>query len=295
MRILVADDDPITRISLQSLLTKRGYEVTTASDGDEAHTILLRDDAPPLAIVDWMMPGRDGVEVCKDLRKAGKRSYTFVVMLSGRREKEDFIAGLEAGADDYVRKPFDIDELHARIRAAERILKLQEELRTKANEDELTGVLNRGAIVDILQRVLAHAARANEAVSVILVDLDNFKQINDMHGHPVGDAVLREVSTRLGWSLRAYDALGRYGGEEFLIVLPGCSTGNALEVAERVRGSVANEAVTTNAGELPVTISLGVAGTDSPPVEMDALILGADKALYRAKQGVRNRVESADQ
>jgi len=121
MRILVADDDAITRLTLKTLLSKRGYEVITASDGDEAHALLLRDDAPPLAIIDWMMPGRDGVEVCRELRKAGKTSYTFIVMLSGRREKEDFIAGLAAGADDYVRKPYDIDELYARIRAADRI------------------------------------------------------------------------------------------------------------------------------------------------------------------------------
>jgi two-component system, cell cycle response regulator len=294
MKILVADDDPTTRDVLETLLTDRGYEVVTASDGNEAHATLIRDDAPPLAIVDWMMPGREGVEVCRELRKAGKTSYTYVVMLSGRREKEDFIAGLAAGADEYVRKPFDIDELHARIQAAERILRLHEELRTKANEDHLTGLMNRGAILSLLQRICSHVEREAKGVAVIFVDLDNFKAVNDKYGHLVGDAVLREIAQRLGWSLRAYDAVGRYGGEEFLIVLPACAGNDARHIAERLRSLVAEEPVNTSAGPIAMTVSLGVADSERRHPAVDDLIDRADRALYHAKQAGRNRVEGPD-
>jgi len=291
MRILVADDDAITRLTLTSLLTKRGYEVVTAVNGDEAYKLLQQDDAPRLAILDWMMPGLDGLELCRKLRESGRAAYTYVVMLSGRREKQDFIAGLDAGADTYVSKPFDIDELHARMRAAQRIVAHQEELRNKAHEDELTSTFNRAGIIEILRRDLTHAQRDAKPLSLLMVDLDKFKNVNDTHGHLVGDAVLREVSKLLGSRLRTYDALGRYGGEEFLIVLPGCGLENALEVAARVRFSVAAAPVSTSAGPVAMTVSVGVAVSDKPPLELDALIFAADQALYRAKQGGRNRVE----
>src|SRR5919106_835983 len=182
MRVLVVDDDAITRLTLGTLLTKRGYEVLTATNGDDAYSLLQRDDAPKLAIVDWMMPGLNGIELCRKLRESG-RAQTYIVMLSGRREKEDFIAGLDAGADEYVRKPFDIDELHARMRSAQRIIAIQEELRSKAYEDDLTGLFNRAGILEILRRELAHAARDGKPLSVLLADLDKFKNVNDTYGH----------------------------------------------------------------------------------------------------------------
>jgi diguanylate cyclase (GGDEF)-like protein len=291
VKILVADDDAITRLTLKMLLSKRGYDVITACDGDEAYKLLQQDDAPRLAILDWMMPGLDGVELCRKLRESGVAPYTYIVMLSGKCEKEDFIAGLEAGANDYVKKPYDIDELDARMQAAQRIVTLQDDLRSKANDDELTGVSSRGAIIEVLRRGLAHALRDGKPLSVIFVDLDNFKRVNDTHGHPVGDAVLREVSRLLGAQLRAYDAVGRYGGEEFLIVLPGCASANALEVAERVRRAVAEKPVNTTAGQVAMTISLGVATTGGQSVGPDELIQAADKALYWAKRAGRNRVQ----
>jgi diguanylate cyclase (GGDEF)-like protein len=290
MRILVADDDTVTRISLSSLLGSRGYEVVAAASGNEALNILLRDDAPPIAILDWMMPGCDGVEVCRELRKVGKTSYTYVLMLSGKREKEDFIAALAAGADEYIRKPFDIDELHARIQAAERILKIQESLRTNAHEDELTGVLTRAGFRGILRHVLAHAARHGGPVSVIFADIDNLKRINDAHGHHIGDTVLREVAKRIGWGLRAYDAVGRFGGDEFLIVLPGCAGTNAVQVAERLRRDIAAEPISSASGSISITVSFGVTMTEDGSCPVDALIATADEALYHAKQGGRNRV-----
>jgi diguanylate cyclase (GGDEF)-like protein len=293
VRILVADDDAITRLTLKILLSKRGYDVVTACDGHEAYNLLQQGDAPRLAILDWMMPGLDGVELCRKLRESGSAPYTYIVMLSGKCEKNDFIAGLQAGANDYVKKPYDIDELVARMQAAQRIVTLQDDLRSKANEDQLTGVLSRGAIIEILRRELAHKARDGKPVSVIFVDLDNFKRVNDTHGHPVGDVVLREVSRLLGTQLRAYDAVGRYGGEEFLIVLPGCPSANALDVAERVRRAVADAPVNTAAGLVAMTISLGVATTGAQSGGPDELVLAADKALYFAKLAGRNRVEGS--
>jgi two-component system, cell cycle response regulator len=290
MRILVADDDPGTRISLVASLTRRGYEVVAATNGEEALNILLRDDAPALAILDWMMPGRDGVEVCRELRTKGKTSYTYVLMLSGKREKEDFLTALAAGADEYIRKPFDFDELHARIQAAERILKIQESLRSKAHEDELTGVLTRAGFRGILRHILAHAARHGGPASVIFADIDNLKRVNDAHGHHIGDVVLREVAKRVTWRLRAYDAVGRFGGDEFLIVLPGCAGTDAVQVAERLRSDMAAEPISSPAGLISVTVSFGVTMTENGACPVDALIATADEALYHAKQGGRNRV-----
>ncbi|MGZ9005735.1 MAG: GGDEF domain-containing response regulator [Burkholderiales bacterium] len=291
MRILVVDDDAVTRVTLERLLTKRGCEVATAKDGLEAYEILHRDDAPKLAIVDWMMPGMDGLELCRKLRESGKAHYTYLVMLSGRREKEDFITGLQSGADDYVRKPYDIDELHARMMAAQRLVMVQEQLRNRANIDELTGILSRAAILDLLRREMSHASRDGSALSVVMADLDNFKQVNDTYGHVFGDAVLRRVAKLLGARLRPYDAVGRYGGEEFLLVLPGCNAAAALDVAERVRLNVASESIMSTTGPVKATVSLGIATLDghSNEVTADELILAADNALYRAKRGGRNR------
>jgi two-component system, cell cycle response regulator len=291
LKILVADDDSITRLTLKTLLARRGYDVVTAHNGEEAYKLLQREDAPRLAILDWVMPGMEGIELCRKLRETGKAGYVYVIMLSSRAEKDDFIAGMEAGADDYISKPFDIDELHVRVRAGQRIVTLQEQLRIEASEDKLTGLFNRGAISGILRRELSHAKREGTPLSVVLADLDNFKNVNDTHGHPVGDAVLREVSNILGTRLRPDDALGRYGGEEFLMVLPGCGIEGALEIAERMRGAVACEPIVTPVGPLEITASFGVAATDDESVDVDALVLEADKALYRAKRAGRDRVE----
>lgn len=292
MKILIADDDDATRFKLQAWLTKRGYEVVVARNGAEAWEQLQRDDAPTLAILDWIMPQLDGVEVCRRVRQSGKVRYIYIVMLTIKGEKKEIVAGMEAGADDYLSKPFDYDELRVRLRAGERILTLQEELRAKATYDDLTGVFNRGTILEILQRDLAHAERTREPVAVILADLDDFKRVNDTHGHAIGDAVLREAAKRLSAPMRPYDTIGRYGGEEFLIVLPGCGVAAALQVAERVRLAVSGSAVNTTASDVAITVSLGVAAVEAGQSEdVDRLIQAADEALFRAKRAGRNRAE----
>ena len=239
MKILLVDDDADTRFALSMLLAQCGWEVRTATDGEQAYALLQEDDAPRLAIVDWMMPGMSGPALCRKLRESDKTNRTHIIMLTGRRGTDDMVTGLDSGADDFIAKPVHIDELDARIRAAQRVIDRLEQLHVQANVDQLTGILNRGAIRDVLRRALDHAARERSSVSVVLCDVDRFKSVNDAYGHPVGDSVLCDVAKRVGAGLRPYDVLGRYGGEEFLIVLPGCSLLEAFGVAERVRASCA--------------------------------------------------------
>jgi diguanylate cyclase (GGDEF)-like protein len=300
MKILIAEDDPISCKLLENTLRKWGYEVVVTRNGEDAWRVLQGVDAPKLAILDWMMPGIDGVEVCRRVRQRRESTpYIYILLLTAKNRKEDLIEGLEAGADDYVTKPFDVHELKVRLRAARRILDLQEALlaaqevlRIQATHDPLTGLWNRAAILDILERELGNALEKGTIVGVIMADLDNFKRVNDNYGHIGGDAVLREVARRIRTSVRPVDAIGRYGGEEFLIVLPECDESKALEIAEKIRTSIGERAMNTSEGMIPVTISIGVA-LSSEWRETEELIKAADRALYRAKMEGKNRVELA--
>lgn len=294
MKILLVDDDPDTRFTFSRLLTQYGWDVSTAADGEQAYALLQEDDAPRLAIVDWVMPGMNGPALCRKLRESDKANHTHIIMLTGRRGTDDMVTGLDSGADDFVAKPVHIDELDARIRAAQRAIERLEQLHVQANVDQLTGVLNRGAIRDVLRRALEHSGRERSSVSVVLCDVDRFKSVNDAYGHPVGDSVLCEFAKRVGAGVRPYDVLGRYGGEEFLIVLPDCSLREAFGIAERVRASLCSKAIQTSAGALPITASFGVATSPADPRDLDELISEADQALYRAKEAGRNRIEGPD-
>ena len=294
MKVLIADDDDVVLTVLEGLLDHLGHEAVVAHDGTEAWDLLQREDAPQLAILDWMMPGIDGVEICRRIRQDVKRPYQYLIMLTAKDEMEDLVEGMKSGADDYLRKPFDERELRARLHAGERILAMQDDLRARATFDELTGLLNRATILERLDRELKVSARTGAPVSVVLADLDDFKRVNDTHGHPVGDEVLREASKRMAGRMRSYDDLGRYGGEEFLGVLPGCPPAGVLAVAERMRHSVGTLSITTVAGPIELTVSFGVATSDpAHPVLASALVAAADEALYRAKRSGRNRVEAA--
>lgn len=301
MKVLVADDEIVTRRLLESSLRRWDYDVIVAEDGLAACQIMLSPDAPKMAVLDWLMPGMDGVQLCEDIRRNKPEPYTYILLLTGKRTQGDVIRGLEAGADDYVTKPFDPAELKVRLRTGKRILYLQDQLicarealRDQATHDRLTGLWNRGAILDILSNEMGRAQRQGAPVSIAIGDLDAFKLVNDTYGHPAGDEVLRNVAQAMRDSVRRYDSIGRYGGEEFLLVLPGCDESNAMAHAERIRTAVARVAVQTPAADIRPTISLGVAVFD-PHANPDAfdLVQAADVALYRAKHSGRNRVELA--
>jgi diguanylate cyclase (GGDEF)-like protein len=299
VRILVADDDPVSRQLLKSSLSRWGYDVVTAADGSAALRVLQEDAAPQMAVLDWMMPGHDGTHICREVRRRVDRPYTYLLLLTANNRKQDLIAGLESGADDYLIKPCDPLELQARLGNGKRLVGLHNQLlaacaalRERAMRDSLTGLWNHVAILEILEQEWEHARKRDTLLGVIMADLDHFKRINDTHGHRAGDAVLGETIRRMRESLRPHDAFGRYGGEEFLIVLPGVDAETLPGVAERLRLAVADRPVTYGSRVIPVTLSLGVTiehGTT--PADADALLQAADDALYRAKRGGRNRVE----
>jgi two-component system, cell cycle response regulator len=299
--ILIAEDDPVSRRVLQTFLVKWGYRVVAAADGVDALKILESDDAPPLAVLDWMMPGLEGPQVCQRVRAHLDRPYVYILLLTARSQKDDVLQGLDSGADDYLTKPFDAPELRARLRVGRRILDLQngliaarEELRFRATHDELTGLANRRVILDAIAREHARHLRHAESFGVILVDLDQFKHINDTYGHLAGDAVLKEAARRINASTRPYDTVGRYGGEEFLVLAPSCDTAGAMRLAERIRESLGSAPVETDHGPVSVTLSCGISvGSAANPLDPRDLIHLADGALYRAKELGRNRSECA--
>jgi two-component system cell cycle response regulator len=301
LRILIADDDPLTCRMLESKLRERGYPTTVAMDGNEAWHALQSADAPRIAILDWMMPGASGVEICRRLRSANAPRYTYVLLATARTAPGDLIAGFEAGADDYITKPVRFWELLARLRTGVRVIELEQrllgvqaELEVRATRDVLTGAWNRRAICEMLERELNRAQRQRVELSIALIDIDHFKSINDRFGHAGGDAVLCEVANRLQAALRPYDAVGRYGGEEFLVIEPSCTLEHAGRVAERLRHSLSDKPIQVGEIAIEVTACIGVATlAPAQPVSGDELIRIADAALYEAKRSGRNRVVAA--
>lgn len=293
MKILIAEDDTGSRLVLGATLRNMGYAVTAVADGRSAWEAWQQREYT-LLISDWMMPDMDGLELCRMVRAAPRLQYTYIILLTALSGKGSYLEGMRAGADDLITKPFDEEHFAARLHVAQRILALHETLRFQAMHDHLTGLWNRGRIMENLQEELERGLRQGSCVGVILADLDHFKRINDTYGHQSGDTVLQETACRMRQSLRTYDRIGRYGGEEFLIIAPGADRNNALSVAERIRSRVAEAPVQTAAGAIIVTVSLGVAITRIG-VRDDAVtvIAAADAALYRAKNE-RNRVEIAD-
>jgi len=300
MRVLVADDSPTVRALVRAALGKSDVEVVEASDGAEAWERLQAADAPRLALLDWEMPNLDGVDVCRRIREreAGGTAYTYVLLLTARGGKANVIAGMEAGADDYVVKPFDEHELRVRVRAGSRIVELQAELfrlqemfRLQSRTDPLTGCLNRRAIVERLGAEMSRARRDGRVLGVAMLDLDHFKRVNDTHGHAAGDEVLRELVRRLEAGTRVSDTFGRVGGEEFLVLWPLAGSEDVGVAAERTRALVAGTPFGVGPGSnLPVTASIGVT-TTAGAEEPEAVMARADQALYAAKQGGRDRVE----
>ncbi len=297
MKILIADDDAVSRRLLEGTLKRLGHEVVAVSDGAEAITVLLLPDGPRLAILDWMMPEADGLAVCREIRRRSA-TYLYLILLSAQDTRENMVTGLDSGADDFLTKPLNVAELCARLRSGVRVLDLQagllaaqEKLRAQATHDDLTSLWNRRMILEQLDRELNRARHERRPLAVALADLDAFKRVNDTHGHAAGDAVLRETAIALKSQIREYDFIGRYGGEEFLLVLPGCDALAGRAIAERVRNWIAASPVRIGALELAMSVSLGLSWTGSAGLEPGPLIHAADEALYRAKARGRNRVE----
>jgi diguanylate cyclase (GGDEF)-like protein len=301
MKILIADDELISRKLLQKTLERAGYEVTAVENGRMAADQLCPANGPRLALLDWVMPELDGLGVCREVRKRKQQSYVYMILLTSKESKEDVVAGLESGADDYLIKPFDPEELKARLRTGLRILSLEdrlvearEEMRFQATHDGLTGLWNRGMIMDLLGRELARSQRERFSTAILMCDLDHFKSVNDTYGHLVGDDVLRETAKRLLASVRSYDFVGRYGGEEFLVVLNNCNPAFALARAEEIRKAIALRPVPSSNGPVPVTMSLGLLlSHEWGRRSAEELLHEADAALYAAKAAGRNCVKVA--
>jgi len=303
MRVLVVEDSAVYRKLISDQLHEWGFVVTVAETGAQAAAVLDHPDSPKLVLLDWVLPDIEGVELCERIRKAGVSCpYIYVILLTSKDGHKDMLRALEAGADDYLVKPFDVAELKARLMSGNRILDLQDQLlrareamRHAATHDSLTQLLNRGEIFEMLHRELERSQRERKHVSVILADIDHFKEVNDTLGHLFGDQVLQEVSRRFRCRLRVYDSVGRYGGEEFLLVLPGCDLADATIRATELREQIACEPVVALGAEKTITASMGVAVSGGGfEEEVEALLGRADEALYRAKKNGRNRVECAE-
>lgn len=298
MKVLVAEDDPVLRTLLETLLSDWGYEVQLAVDGNEAWRVLQGRDAPELVVLDWLMPGMDGIDICRELRSRPSSRYVYVLLLTSRDTKKDVVIGLESGVDDYLTKPFNSEELRARITAGKRIVNLQqhlltvqEELRERATRDTLTSLWNRATIMDMFSNELDRSARTGQPLGMILADVDHFKRVNDTFGHHSGDASLRDIARRLSATVRSYDAVGRVGGDEFLILLPGCDTQAVAALSSRIQSVMSSTPVTLLQGVTSMALSMGAGSTSElPERDVDALFRIVDELVYEAKRAGRNRV-----
>lgn len=289
MRILIAEDDIVTARLLRALLDSWGFEVITVTDGISALAVLRTADAPRLAILDWMMPGLDGPEVCRRARVQRPEVPMHLILVTSREARRDVVAGLDAGADDYIVKPPDPEELRSRLKVGIRKLDLDHHFARAAMVDGLTELPNRRGLDDAFGRQLTRTVREREPASLLMIDVDDFKKLNDTYGHLVGDAVLRHIAKMLRKQLRPQDLVARYGGEEFAVMLPNTEVEAAIAIADRLRTAIGSfgEADGTHLPES--TVSVGVA-TARAAVSLSELMSQADAALYRAKQAGRNRV-----
>ena len=305
LKVLVVDDDRTLLEALEAAIVSFGHSCRTATNGIEAWR-LHETERADVILSDWDMPGMDGIELCKRTRVGADEAYTYFILMTAFDDKAHFLRGMEAGADDYQTKPIDLDELQARLVSAERVISVYRRLASKnaslrrdsqaairlASIDPLTGVANRLHLREDLESHLAQSHYDGAQCSIALCDIDHFKAYNDHFGHLAGDAVLRDVAQTIRSQLRRGDALYRYGGEEFLMVLPQQSVLDASRAAERARRAVEALGIRTTAGNGTLTISIGVAELMPADKGIDAWMDRADVALYRAKAGGRNRVES---
>jgi len=292
MKILLVEDSYIERRKLGAFLTEWGFEHVGVGSGTEAVKLLEAPDPPDLAVLDWLLPGLDGIDVLRRIRKIDQGKYIYTIMVTAKNQKKDRMIAMDAGADDYLSKPVDAAELRSRIMVGKRIIELQQSLRFAATHDFLTNLLNRSEILASLDREFARGGREGKPTTVALADIDHFKKVNDTLGHAAGDEVLKEVARRLKLDLRPYDVVGRLGGEEFLIILPGCSLTAGARRADGIRQLVGKDPIHTSFGTASTTISVGVTSTcSSRDRSVEEFLREADMSLYTAKNSGRNRVE----
>jgi len=299
MTILLAEDSALYRHLITGHLAEWGFDCICANDGRQAWDMLAKPDAPRLALLDWVLPGVDGVELCRRLRlRSETEPYTYTILLTAKNQQKEMLEAMDAGADDFLAKPFDPPELKARLLAGKRIVELQQKLvsangalQYAATHDFLTKLWNRAAIIAFLQREVTRSLRESIALGVILVDIDHFKKINDELGHETGDYVLLEIAKRLTANVREYDGVGRYGGEEFLLVIPGCDLATTVRRANLIKEAISSAPIETPFKAPRVTASMGVAVVKTS-TNSESLLRSADEALYQAKRNGRNRVES---
>lgn len=296
MNVLIAEDDYTSRMMLQAVLTKWGFKVTAVDNGTAALEALGHPDAPRLVILDWNMPGLTGLAVCKAIRERYPREPFYIIILTARVDKTHMVMGLDSGANDYIVKPYDKDEIRARVHVGKRMIDTQQELESarqalawEARHDPLTGILNRRAILSELTDHMEKTGPPSGELYVALLDIDHFKQVNDRFGHQAGDDVLCEFTTQVVSGLGERHALGRYGGEEFLVLIPDTDTDAAHRRLTTIRQTLAATPLHTRSGPIPVTVSIGLAAW-SPGQTLDTLLARADEALYEAKRLGRNRI-----
>jgi diguanylate cyclase (GGDEF)-like protein len=301
MKMLVAEDDPVSLRRLQAYLAEWGYEVTSVTDGQEALEILQAPDSPRLAILNWVLPGMNGIDVCREIRKRARRPYTYILILTAKIKKEALVEAWPSGADDYLAKPLNPHELRARLRTGRRTLDLRSQLlsayrliQTKMTVDPLTRVWSRNVILDILKRQLILSSHSDSPMGLMFVNIDHLKNINGTFGPFAGDTILREVVRRIRVALRPPDSIGRSKADEFVIVLPGCDAPTAATLAEKFRTRVDRRAFDTSEGMVPVTVSLGVVVAPAKrALDLNVVWRLAAEAVARAKANGRNRVEFA--
>lgn len=299
MKLLVADDSNVSRMMLSAITKQWGYDVVLAEDGQQAWQIMQQDDAPQLLLLDWEMPNMNGIEVCQRVIAQNPENPAYIILLTSRTASEDIVEGLSKGASDYLSKPFDSAELQVRLQVGKRMLDMQEklnatlaELTELASHDALTGLLNRRAIMDALPKEIKRMERQQQTLCIGMCDIDHFKHINDTYGHLVGDEVLKEVTKRMQSVLREHDLVGRYGGEEFLVITPIDKLENASMVYQRLCQATSSPPIELAEVSLTVTISCGVT-CYLPNIDnqgINSFIARADQALYQAKNGGRNQV-----
>jgi len=294
IRILIADDKSVNRHMLKNMIHEMGMESIEAQDGEEAWEILQRDDAPQIILLDWVMPKLSGLEVCRriclDRLQASK--YSYVILVTSKDKDEEITAGFLAGADDYITRPFNGNELRMRLRVGVRIVQMQDDLLRLLHWDTLTNALNRRAVLERLATEIKRSTRVNSPLSIAMLDIDHFKEINDTHGHLIGDRVLTEVVTRILNSLRSYDLIGRYGGDEFILIFPNTTGQDAHTLCDRIHDSFSQNPLVADQLKLFITVSVGVVSSGTTPYLSDDLIRFADDALYKAKRSGRNQVHS---